>query len=143
VMGTQIFYRIVVWLPLIIPALVVGMVEALDQSPSGLARKSVQVLALTLFYGGIPYAALALWASWWMRGRSEADIKRLMFWAPVLMAGTFAVVAITVGLWAGQPRPFAATAALGAIFAIPIGYGYVALGLLLRQVFPCLKEDLD
>jgi len=45
VMGTQIFYRIVVWLPLIIPAFVVGMVEAFYQSPSGLATPNVLALS--------------------------------------------------------------------------------------------------
>ena len=66
-----------------------------------------------LEYGGLPHAVLAIWATWWIGGRLEPEIRRLMFRAPFLMAAFFVPLALVVGLavkgpgarcWLGDPR---------------------------------------
>ena len=130
------FYRAVVWLPLAVPAIVAGLVHGVGLVvETGPLRKVVQVLLASLLYGGVPYAMLAIWATWWLGGRSEREIKRVMFVSPLLMAVTFAIVSVATGLVVGQLGPFLAVAVLGAIVSIPVGYGYVGIVMLLREEF--------
>jgi hypothetical protein len=133
-MSVQTIYRIGIWLPLAVPALVAGIVHGLGVTVETFPlRTLVQVLLMSLLYGGVPYALLALWATWWIGGRSEADIQRLMIRAPFLMVGVFVPMAVLAGIVVGQPRIFLAVAVLGAVVTIPVGYGYVGLVALLRR----------
>lgn len=134
-MDALLIYRIGIWLPLIVPAALVAVMELLDLRPANVvARKLVQLLTSSLLYGGLPYAGLAVWASWWITGRPEPEIRRQMFRAPLVMAGVFALTAVLVGIGVGRPGPFIAVAVLGAIVAVPLGYAYVALVVWLRHV---------
>jgi hypothetical protein len=133
-MSIQSVYRVGIWLPLAVPALVAGLVHglgvAVDVEP---LRKIVQILLMSLLYGGVPYAFLAMWATWWVGGRSEPEIKRVMMRAPLLMVAVFVPVVVLAGLAVGHAVPFIALAVLGAIVTIPLGYMYVGLVMLLRQ----------
>ena len=130
------FYRGAIWLPIALPVAVALLLHGLGITiGTGALRKIAQVLLMSLLYGGIPYAAIALWATWWIGGRSEPQIKRLVVRAPLLMAAVFAPLALVAGVAVGAPEPFAAVAVLGAIFSIVLGYAYVALVFLLRSEF--------
>jgi hypothetical protein len=130
------FYRLAVWLPLVLPALVAGLVHGVGiVIDAGPLRKIVQILLASLLYGGVPYAMLAIWATWWLGGRSEPEIKRVILVSPLIMAVGFAVVSAATGIAVGHVGPFLAVAVLGAIISIPLGYGYVGLVLLLREQF--------
>ncbi len=134
-MSVRLIYRIGIWLPLIVPAALIAVMELLDLRPANVVvQKLVQLLASSLLYGGLPYAGLAVWASWWITGRPEPEIRRQMFRAPLVMAGVFALTAVVVGVGVGRPGPFIAVAVLGAIVAVPLGYAYVGLVLWLRRV---------
>jgi hypothetical protein len=123
-------------LPLVLPALVAGLVHGVGiVVDAGPLRKLVQILLASLLYGGVPYAMLAIWATWWLGGRTEPEIKRVMLVAPLLMAATFAIVSVATGAAVGRIGPFLAVAVLGAIVSIPLGYGYVGIVLLLREQF--------
>lgn len=133
---TLTIYRIGIWLPLAVPTLVAGLVHGLGVATYlGPLQEAVQILLMSLLYGGVPYAPLALWATWWVGGRSEPEIRRLMMRAPLLMVAVFAPVALLAGIVVGQPVPFIAVAVLGAIITIPVGYFYVGLVVLLREQF--------
>ena len=133
-MSIHTIYRIGIWLPLAVPALVAGLVHGLGVTvDAGPLRKIVQILLMSLLYGGVPYAPLALWATWWVSGRPEPGIRRLMMRAPLLMVAVFVPVAVLAGIAVGQPMPFIAVAVLGAIITIPVGYAYVGLVVLLRE----------
>lgn len=124
-------YRLCIWLPILVPAAVIATANALGLR---LAEGVVfEVLAYSLVYGGLPYALLAVWATWWIGGRSEFEIRRLMFRAPFLMAALFAPLAFVVGFLVGAPGPFAAVATVGCLIILPLGYAYVGLALLLRR----------
>ena len=129
-MSIYVIYRICIWLPVIVPAILIVVVNALGiRQAGGLAG---ELLAYSLIWGGLPYAALAVWATKWVSGRPEADIRRLMFRAPLLMVALFVPAALVLGLLAGAPVQFAALAALGSIVILLLGYGYVLLTVMVR-----------
>ena len=130
-MSIHAFYRVCIWLPILVPAAVVVAALAFDLRLS--ASIVGEVLLYSLVYGGIPYAMLAAWATWWIGGRPESEIRRLMFRAPLLMVALFVPVAVLVGVAVGAPQPFLGVAGLGAAVVLPLGYGYVGLAVLLRQ----------
>lgn len=118
-----------------VPAVVAGVVHGLGWTTHAwAARKLTQLLLASLLYGGVPYALLAAWATWWVGGRTEPDIKRLMLLAPFLMAAIYLPVAVMAAMAAGAPiGPFLAVGVLGGIVSIPLGFAYVGLVLLLRE----------
>lgn len=131
-MHTQ--YRLFVWMPLGVLVLVAVLVHGAGLQPSsGLVRKGVQVSLAALLYGGVPYAALAVWATWWVGGRSESEIQRMMLRSPVLFAALFSVLATIVGIVVGKPRDFLAVALLGAAVSLGLGYCFVVLAWLGRR----------
>jgi hypothetical protein len=138
------FYRLVVWLPLVIPAIVALLVHGLHLAPSGPLAMIVQLLLASLLYGGVPYAVVAGYATWWIGGRSEQEIRRRAWRAPFFMLGAWTVVAAIFGILARSPRLFVGLAGLGAAVIFVLGYSYVALVLLLRRlIYPALRSTAD
>lgn len=127
-------YRILIWLPLAVPALIALPAYGLGLVPSRpSAGTFFQLQFLALVYGGPVYALLAAWATWWVGGRSDAEVRRVMLGAPLLMAALYAVVALLMGVVAGQVRVFAGVALLGVAASVVLGYCYVALALLVLR----------
>ena len=130
-MSSRTIYRLCIWLPILVPAAVILVADALELR---LANGVIwEVLAYSLLYGGLPYSVLAMWATWWVGRHPEREIRRLMFRAPLLMAAIFLPLALVVGFAVGAPGPFAAVAALGSLMILPLGYAYVGLAVLLRR----------
>jgi hypothetical protein len=130
-MSIATVYRFSIWLPILVPATVIAVARAFDRP---LAQGVLwEVLAYSLLYGGLPYAALAIWATWWIGGRPESEIRRLMFRAPLLMAAVFVPLALGVGVAVGQLGPFIAVAIYGLLIILPLGYAYVGAAVLLRR----------
>ena len=127
-------YRLGIWLPLLLPAGLAITIQCLGlfvaASP---ASKVVQLLLASLLYGGVPYLTLAVWATWWIRGRSEVEIRHLMFRAPFMFALIFMLVAAVVGRVVGQPVPFLAVGLLGTVASVVLGYFYVCCVMLMRE----------
>ena len=127
-------YRAVIWLPILVPTAVIASVHQFGLPPGpNSVRGFAQVLGFSLLYGGLPYAALATWATWWVGGRAESEIRRLMYWAPILMLAVFVPTALIVGLAVGQFTPWSAVALLGSVCIVALGYAYVGLALLIRR----------
>lgn len=85
-MAVHTFYRLSVWLPLLVPSLVVLIHHGTEgRSEAWPVNKVVQLLLMSLVYGGVPYALLSVWATWWIGRRSEKEIKSLLLRAPILM----------------------------------------------------------
>lgn len=131
-MSIYVVYTLCIWLPVIVPATVILVfnIFGLRLSDGVVA----EVLAYSLIYGGVPYSALAAWATWWIRGRSEADIRRLMLRAPMLMVAIFVPLAVVVGIGVGNVRPYVAVAIMGSLTILLLGYAYVGVAVLLRYV---------
>ena len=126
------FYRLSIWMPIAVPAVLISLMAI---GRGGDAGALAEVVAYSLLWGGIPYTALAIWATWWVGGRPEAEIRHLMFRAPLLMAAIFVPLALVLGLIVGAPGPFFGVAVLGALSILALGYGYVGLTALLRSDF--------
>jgi hypothetical protein len=95
------FYRLSLILPVAVPTALILSFYAAPVLFKAIAAWGLAmplfVLAYSVVYGGIPYAALAIWAAWCFGGKSEAQIKRIAIALPVLMA----VVAVgCFGVWA-------------------------------------------
>jgi hypothetical protein len=91
-MTVQTFYRLAVWLPLVIPGLAVFLVHGLGISMTGSSfDKVIQILLGSLLYGGVPYAPIALWATFWIDSRSEERIRRRAVRSPPWMIVSFAL----------------------------------------------------
>jgi hypothetical protein len=129
-MSIYTIYRICIWLPIIVPAVLILVVNAFGlRLAAGVVG---EMIAYSLIWGGLPYAALALWATWWVGGRPEAQIRRLMFRAPLLMVAVFVPLALLLGLVAGALGPFVGVALLGAAVIMLLGYAYVGVAVFLR-----------
>jgi hypothetical protein len=131
-MSIYAIYRACIWLPMLVPA---GLILVANAFALRLAAGPVvgEIVAYSLLWGGLPYAPLAAWATWWVGGRPEAEIRRLMFRAPLLMVVVFVPLALLTGLAVGALWPFTILALLGAAVIVPLGYAYVGLALLLRH----------
>ena len=130
----QSIYRLGIWLPLLLPTAVAIAIHGVGlYLPTSPASKIAQLLLASLLYGGLPYLAVAVWATWWTEGRSESEIRHLMFRAPLVFAAIFMIAASLVGLIVGQPTPFIAVGILGAIASVVLGYFYVLCVVLMRE----------
>jgi hypothetical protein len=131
-MSIYTIYRACIWLPIVVPA---ALILAANAFGLRLAAGVIgEIVAYSLIWGGAPYAVLAVWATWWVRGRPEAAIRRLMFRAPLIMVAVFVPLAVAAGLFVGALGPFTGVAMLGAGVIVLLGYTYVALTVLLRYV---------
>jgi hypothetical protein len=139
-MSTHAVYRLCIWLPVLVPASVIGVALALDVPlADGIV---LEILLYSLVYGGLPYAALGSWATWWVGGRSEREIRRLMFVAPLLMAVVFGLTALVIGAAVGTVGPVATFAVVGGLVILPLGYAYVGVTvLLMRGLRPLLRAS--
>jgi hypothetical protein len=130
-MSTVSIYRLSIWLPILVPAIVILVAKMLGLP---LAQGLLwEMLAYSLLYGGLPYAVLAMWATWWVGRHSEVEIRRLMVRAPLLMGSIFVSLTLIIGFAVDAPGPFAAVAVLGLLSILVLGYGYVGLAVLLRR----------
>ena len=131
-MSIHSIYRLSIWLPIVIPAIVVAVFTGL-RLPKASGHIVLEILGYSLFYGGVPYFFLALWGTWWVGGQPEPEIRRMMFRAPLLMVALFAPAVLVVGLVVGAPlKSLTVVAVLGSVIIIPLGYSYVALAVALR-----------
>jgi hypothetical protein len=117
-MSVATFYRLCVWLPIVIPAVLIVVVNAFGLRD--LVGWVGELVAYSLFYDGVPYLVLAIGA------------RRVMFRAPLYMVGAFVPLALLIGVAVGAVGPWAGVAGLGAVAIVVIGYAYVGLTVLLR-----------
>jgi uncharacterized membrane-anchored protein len=134
-MKIQTFYRCAVWLPLLIPAAIVSVMHFADVRPSSYAgTKLAQLFVVSGVYGGVPYALLAAYATWWIDERPERELRRKALAAPLWMILLWLVVSALVGILYGQVATFVGFFSLGAAVTLTLGYAYVGLVFLLRRL---------
>jgi hypothetical protein len=134
-MSVHRYYRLAVWLPLVIPGLVWAGARLFGLPAFELLHDLAVTLLLSLLYGGVPYAVLAAWATWWIDCRDETEIRRQAFRAPLLMLAAFVPFALTIGAAGGHALGGAMVLLLfGAPYILVLGYGYVGLVFLIRRL---------
>jgi len=120
-------YRWSLALPLVVPFLLLPL--ALFHIAPPALETFISLTGLAAIVGGIPYALLALGLLWWMRRKSESQIRAAMFIAPLLMAALLGVVLVCVVLVEGSSWDddvFTAWMAYSG-YALGLGYFYVAV----------------
>jgi len=133
-MTVQAFYKCAVWLPLVVPAIVAVAVHAVGLHPSSPpVVQFVQLLLISFLYGGIPYAVMAAYGTWWIDRRPESQIRRRAMRAPLWMLAAWLPFAAFIGALSGRVEIFLGLAGFGAVVIFPLGYAYVALVFLLRR----------
>jgi hypothetical protein len=123
------YYRVAIWLPIIVPAMLWAGVHAFGMPKSDLLGGVVAMLLLSLLNGGVPYAALAVWATWRARSLDDAGMRRMVWGAPVLMLVPFTLYAVLLSGLRGDFRTELDGFALAALYILPIGYLYVVVVL--------------
>lgn len=132
-MTVQTFYQCAIWLPLLFPALIAFALHGLGLQLSDTPlEEPLRMLLISGIYGGVPYAALATWATWWIDERPEREIRRLALRAPLYMLAAWAVVAVVFGVLARKALMFLGLLGLGGLFTLVLGYAYVGLVFMLR-----------
>ena len=132
------FYRINIWLPVLLP-LVAGvlsriLVDVLGARPAGIIGATLQFLASLIFFG-VPYIPFALFATWWIRKRDEGATRLLMFVLPAVMMAVAVIACMLMALISERMRMWMEVAAFAVTVIVLIGYGFVALTVVLRLVF--------
>ncbi|TAK12608.1 MAG: hypothetical protein EPO35_11245, partial [Acidobacteria bacterium] len=124
-MKVRTFYRLSVWLPLLLPLAAAAL---FGDQPGAIGS----LLYISFFFGGLPYALLAIWATWWIGGRPEEDIRILMFMMPLVMLGAYVLFIAVIGAVNGKGDKALSMISIGAAVIIPLGFAYVGLVAALR-----------
>jgi hypothetical protein len=126
----HVFYRRAVWLPIALPSLVAALFHGLGLVPTG--SEILTLLLASLVYGGLPYAPIALFATFWIDGRPEAEIRRRAVRAPFWMIVSFLIFCVVLAIVSRQLIMPAGVFVLGAIASLALqrnGVGEVELTL--------------
>ena len=133
--SVQRFYRLAMWIPILIPAVILLGTTLLGLPTFDPLSVVVMTLLLSALYGAVPYSLLALWASWWIRWKSESDIRRLAVRMPFLMLVAFLPIALLIGASDREVlRGGFLIWVIAAPFILVLGYAYVGLVFWLQHI---------
>ena len=126
-MQTRTIYRWMLALPIAVPCVLfpLGWFHIAPPMLEGF----ISLTGLAAIVGGIPDVLLALGLLWWMRRKSESQIRRAMFIAPLLMVALLGVAIVCMVVAEGAPfdaEVFTAWLAYSG-YALGLGYFYVAV----------------
>jgi len=97
-------------------------------------------VAYGLWFGTLAYLIFAMWASWYIKGKPEPLIVRLVWWAPVIFIPFYGIPWIVYGLFhvaMGEASGFAMTVLWVAFspYIIIVGYVCVAVTFVVYHMF--------
>lgn len=120
-------------LPVLVPVVLWPLALSWRTAPERV-QWVLQVLVLSLVYGGLPYLVLVSALLWWMRGKEDREIRRALRLAPLLMLPIFWGCLWGYLLWTSWPE-VRASDFWGALelsgYVIVLGYVYVLVVTLL------------
>jgi hypothetical protein len=122
------FFQVAAALPLAVPLLGIAWLAASESARRGDAGQWLGVLALTLYFGGLPYLVCALpWLRRY-RGRPAGTYLRFSLVAPLAAVPPFGAFWFAAYLLRGStPDVALAAAALLSLCTVVVGYTYVAI----------------
>jgi hypothetical protein len=135
-------YRLMLWLPLVVGALVVALAAIIGDSLTGLGPLGTAIGSAALVFAaapvvaGVPYLVFAVLVANWSHGRSDRQIRRVVNLSPILfipvLAGFWLAVSMLSGTVAEQFRHPPAHLLLNTIaVTLAVGYGLVLLAHLI------------
>ena len=137
-MGPNLFYRLSIWLPLALSFMVIIIMNVAlafgYKKPTG----SVLVTALEFVgyfgvYGGLPYAVLAGFLTWWVKRTPEQAIRRMFLLGPAAAVALFAGATEIVSSFGETGDRWDGVILRFALVVLPLGYFYVGLVFVLRR----------
>ena len=117
------YYRIALFFPYLIGAIAAALAFTTE---FGVKNDLVFFTVFSIVFAGIPYSAFVAYAFAWSKSRSDSEIKKAMWFAPLL----FLPLLIIVPFISGSSGSFLQAMASIAIFwgfALAYGYAYVLL----------------
>ena len=120
------FYRIAVWLPFVLPSLVVIDTHVIGSRwLLSLIGPFVQFPLMMFLYGAPAYVPLAIWATLWVRRKTRSEIRQMAIRAPWLMVPAFLALSIYLLVRSGDLAMPAGFFVLGSIVSVVLGYSIV------------------
>jgi hypothetical protein len=129
-LSIQTFYRLSLWLPLLVPALVAVAVHGLGLPP----LFPIPLLLASLLYGGLPYAAVAIAGTFWIGRRPEHEILRQANRTPLWMVAAYPPFCVLIGWRSGEIGMPVVLFMTGAVVIVGLGYTYVFLVYAMRAM---------
>lgn len=117
------YFRIALFFPYLIGGVAVALAFTTD---FGVENELVFFTVFSLVIAGIPYALFVAFAFAWSKSRSDTEIKKAIWFAPLLFLPLLIIVPFIIGSPGGILQAIASIAILWG-FALAYGYGYVAL----------------
>jgi hypothetical protein len=132
-MSTLTYFRVAVWVPILLPLLLVALLHAMgavrvDPSDPLLARLGARFGVLAGY--GPPYVIFAGILSWMSRRRPTASFAREALWVgPLVFSVALASLNGLVGVlaWPHEAGPAVLVSSIMLVFALPIAYGFAVL----------------
>jgi hypothetical protein len=120
------FYRLSVWLPLLVPVILTVLMNLTTWRPHGSLGGVLGLIAYSGFVGGIFYLPLAAWAMFWIGVRPEREIRRRALLTPLLMILAFSLWPAVIVLL-GEVKQAIGVLLFGAAVILVLGYAYVLI----------------
>lgn len=131
-------YKLSLMLPLLIPALLYPLLISHASVPEWLGT-IVLYTVMSGFVGGIPYVILVVLLLWWMRGKTDPQIRLALLLSPLLMLPIFCLyVAVVMLIRFGASSAFfefRQASISYSPFVLVFGYTYVILVFTAMFVF--------
>jgi hypothetical protein len=127
------FYRLSVWLPLALPAVVIIFMNLTQWRPGGMLGVVLQLIGYSGIVGGVPYLALAIWAMFWIGSRPEREIRVRAIIAPLVMVLILLPWPVLIGIHSRFESGMSVFM-LAAGASLALGYAYVAIVFALRAL---------
>jgi hypothetical protein len=130
--GARIFYRSSLALPLAVPLLVILLFRIAPWHPPAAVGTALAYVGISIFFGGIPYAALATWGLFWIGHHSESEIRARAVVAPLLMVPAYGLQCAIAAAVGGGVDVAVRIFFLGSVLILILGYAYVLVVFGLR-----------
>ena len=145
-MSTRTFYRLSLFLPILLPAMLMALGSRYHHVDSDLGE-DVHFGGSYLLISALPYSVLIPWLAWWMRGKTEPEIRKMSYRIPILALPIYLVSYSCYLIIVARQNPDLKTLegiVLILTYVICVGYLYalVVNGLLrLLKILRAVSDD--
>ena len=144
-MSTRTFYRLSLFLPILLPAMLMALGARYHHVDSDLGE-DVHFAGYCLLISALPYSVLIPWLAWWMRGKTEPEIRKMSYRIPILVLPIYLVsYSCYLIIVAGQNPDLKMLAGILLIltYVICVGYLYAHLVNGLLRLLKVLRAVRD
>ena len=96
-MSSRAFYWCALALPIVVLALTVAS-SAKYRHEDSTPGSDIYQMSVALVIGSIPYGLLAVGLGWWMRKKTETEIRRMSYLAPIITLAIYWLCWLSYGI---------------------------------------------